>query len=416
MSDVSQAETSKDVVRAFFEYHERELYAYARSLAGNDADALDLVQQTFLKALTSKALHSLDNPRAWLFMILTNAHRDLARQNKKRSALSDEDGHFSIQDVNSLEPYEEIMFTETIAGAMEQVRCGIWCIPSGYQDLLSEWIKTFRLHGTCQYEALAEIFKMTPVAARVLVQRGMNALRERIGKWPDGVQPRPSNDPWIRLSQAKDVRIIRELQRELDESDNRLSVTRNCVDHLLPKEWHVRLEHQWLSAIQLAGKVNRPSLWDQQQLSRSRSNYVIRVLSPASSMRYALRNEPGWLGEFVDRLRTHRENSALGFLGDSAWEKIDRGVSALVGDRCWMKISLRDTSLACVFTYPRVYYTRHRPTVEKLIAIISAQDKEAARWGFPWGRKSKVMLASSHPLAIDCIDDLRLAADRQNAL
>lgn len=64
--------------------HLDEVHRYARSLAGDDAAAEDLVQDTFLRALRSWHTYQTGtNCRAWLFTICRNQwHRRWARESR----------------------------------------------------------------------------------------------------------------------------------------------------------------------------------------------------------------------------------------------------------------------------------------------------------------------------------------------
>src|SRR6266852_5609526 len=71
-----------DRLSALFDAHHERLYRLARRLAPNADDALDLVQETFLKAArapTSVPL-GLTNEEAWLVRVLINIRRDQWRK------------------------------------------------------------------------------------------------------------------------------------------------------------------------------------------------------------------------------------------------------------------------------------------------------------------------------------------------
>lgn len=60
----------------------KDLYAYCRRLTGNAFDAEDLVQESLARAFNQAAqAHSpIENPRAWLFRVATNAYVDSYRR------------------------------------------------------------------------------------------------------------------------------------------------------------------------------------------------------------------------------------------------------------------------------------------------------------------------------------------------
>lgn len=59
--------------------HLPALRRYAHALAGNRADAEDLVQDCVVRAMARERGWRGENLRAWLFAILTNRHRNLRR-------------------------------------------------------------------------------------------------------------------------------------------------------------------------------------------------------------------------------------------------------------------------------------------------------------------------------------------------
>lgn len=74
-----------------------DLYHFALALCGNEADALDLVQDAVIKMLKNyKRFEMGTNFKAWAFRIIRNTFIDLTRRNKFRSTIEIEDE--SIQD------------------------------------------------------------------------------------------------------------------------------------------------------------------------------------------------------------------------------------------------------------------------------------------------------------------------------
>jgi RNA polymerase sigma factor (sigma-70 family) len=78
---------SEDTARlsALFEAHVDRLYRVARRLVPTVDDALDLVQESFLKAARAESIpHGLEDERAWLVRVLVNIRHDQWRKEKVR--------------------------------------------------------------------------------------------------------------------------------------------------------------------------------------------------------------------------------------------------------------------------------------------------------------------------------------------
>jgi len=74
----SLTEEPSDRVAALFDFHYPRIYRLARRLTGSSDDALDLVQETFLRAAQSIASlpHGREREEAWLIRVLINLRRD----------------------------------------------------------------------------------------------------------------------------------------------------------------------------------------------------------------------------------------------------------------------------------------------------------------------------------------------------
>src|SRR6478672_9135239 len=68
-------------LRSAFSEHRRELHVHCYRLAGNVADADDLVQETFLRAWRARSrFEGRASARTWLYRIATNVFLDSRRR------------------------------------------------------------------------------------------------------------------------------------------------------------------------------------------------------------------------------------------------------------------------------------------------------------------------------------------------
>lgn len=79
--------------------YEKRLYNYVRRMVGHDEDALDLVQDTFVRVCKYLPRYNASRPfRPWIYRIATNRSRDHLRARARRRSLpldasmQDEDG------------------------------------------------------------------------------------------------------------------------------------------------------------------------------------------------------------------------------------------------------------------------------------------------------------------------------------
>lgn len=83
---IALAAQQADRVAALFDVHYLRLYRLARRLVSGRDDALDLVQETFLRAARSleSVPHGHSNEEAWLVRVLVNVRRDAWRRSRTR--------------------------------------------------------------------------------------------------------------------------------------------------------------------------------------------------------------------------------------------------------------------------------------------------------------------------------------------
>src|SRR5947208_4906320 len=91
----------REALEELFGRYRTVAYRVAHRLLGNEADALDAVQEGFVKALTRlKSFQGRSSFKTWLLRVVSNAALDLGRQRQRREALSLEaaDSHEPLPD------------------------------------------------------------------------------------------------------------------------------------------------------------------------------------------------------------------------------------------------------------------------------------------------------------------------------
>jgi RNA polymerase sigma-70 factor (ECF subfamily) len=86
---VRLARGDREALEELFRRYRSLAYRVAHRLLGNEADALDAVQEGFAKALTHLAgFQGRSSFKTWLLRVVSNAALDLGRQRGRREALS----------------------------------------------------------------------------------------------------------------------------------------------------------------------------------------------------------------------------------------------------------------------------------------------------------------------------------------
>ena len=94
---------------ALLERHRRELHVHCYRMLASFDEAEDAVQEAFLNAWRARsATPAIENPRAWLYRIATNACLDAIRRANRRSIV----GGRSFSEVAWLQPYPDELLDE----------------------------------------------------------------------------------------------------------------------------------------------------------------------------------------------------------------------------------------------------------------------------------------------------------------
>lgn len=175
---VARARTGEaDAFRVLVERHSRGVFRLAYRMTGNEQDAEDIVQESFLRAY--RQLHTLDGRasfRTWLYRIVSNCSLDLLRRNGRRpqGSLVEAGEDFNPLD-NVAEgapgPEREAMskqVREHLAGAMQELSAA---------ERMAFVLRHFE--GMC-IEDVSRAMGCHPGAARHSVFRAVQKLRRKL--------------------------------------------------------------------------------------------------------------------------------------------------------------------------------------------------------------------------------------------
>jgi RNA polymerase sigma-70 factor (ECF subfamily) len=117
----------KSVVTRFEELalpHMEAAYNLARCLTGNDHDAEDVVQESYLRALKFFAAFRGENGRPWLLTIVRNTCYTWLRRNRMGEPTADLDEETQLVDTTTVNPEAMLLAaarTESVQRALEEL-------------------------------------------------------------------------------------------------------------------------------------------------------------------------------------------------------------------------------------------------------------------------------------------------------
>jgi RNA polymerase sigma-70 factor, ECF subfamily len=155
------------------------LYGYAMTLARNQADAEDLVQETYLRAAQAfDRLRPDSNLKSWLFTILRNIRLNQVRDgpSKLRVVEMDEprDGAREFEDKSSKDP----LFVYLTKVKQADVRKAIEELPAIYREVI-----VLREFEELSYDEIAQVLDCPSGTVMSRLNRAREKLKEMLQHW-----------------------------------------------------------------------------------------------------------------------------------------------------------------------------------------------------------------------------------------
>lgn len=159
--------------------HADALYNFAYHLTYSDADANDLVQETFMKAYRSiDSYHQGTNAKAWLFKILKNAFINEYRRKSKLPDTVNYEDYLAYEDSDDDHQHGSVidMKEDVFAGMMgDEVSEALNALPDEFRTV----ILLCDMEGF-SYEEIAKIVDIPIGTVRSRLHRARNMLKDKL--------------------------------------------------------------------------------------------------------------------------------------------------------------------------------------------------------------------------------------------
>jgi RNA polymerase sigma-70 factor (ECF subfamily) len=182
MSDVGLNTNTHNTEQRFRENaldHLGGLYAYAMTLTRNRADAEDLVQETYLRAMNAfERLRPDSNLKSWLFTILRNVRLNQVRKGLNKSSIVE-----MHEPAGARKPFEDksakdplFLYLSKVKEA--DVRAAIDKLPDPYREVI-----VLREFEELSYEEMAEVLSCPPGTVMSRLSRARDKLKDLLQHW-----------------------------------------------------------------------------------------------------------------------------------------------------------------------------------------------------------------------------------------
>ncbi|MBV8829961.1 MAG: sigma-70 family RNA polymerase sigma factor [Acidobacteriaceae bacterium] len=155
------------------------LYGYAMTLARNQAEAEDLVQETYLRALQAfERLRPDSNLKSWLFTILRNIRLNQVRDGVSKPPVTEMDGPSDcprqFEDKSAKDP----LYLYMNKAKQADVQKAIEELPAVYREVI-----VLREFEELSYDEIAQVLDCPPGTVMSRLSRAREKLKEMLQNW-----------------------------------------------------------------------------------------------------------------------------------------------------------------------------------------------------------------------------------------
>ena len=182
LAQVLMAKLARTIEQGFREsalQHLDGLYGYAMTLARNKAEAEDLVQETYLRAVRAFGqLRPDSNLKGWLFTILRNIRLNQIRHSQGKACVVEMNdpagGTWEFEDKSAKDPF--VSYVTKVKQA--DVRKAIENLPAPYREVI-----VLREFEELSYGEIAQVLECPPGTVMSRLSRARERLKEMLQQW-----------------------------------------------------------------------------------------------------------------------------------------------------------------------------------------------------------------------------------------
>ena len=155
------------------------LYTYAMTLSRNQAEAEDLVQETYLRAVRAAGQLAPDsNLKSWLYAILRNAWLNQVRHARSGPRMIDLDDETDPQGAAQVKSGDDPYASYVCQAERDDVRAAVNNLPQQFREVI-----VLREFEGLSYQEIGVVLGCPPGTVMSRLGRARDRLREALSQW-----------------------------------------------------------------------------------------------------------------------------------------------------------------------------------------------------------------------------------------